>query len=112
VAADEWIRNSDAFDGGIDFDALVRDTANPKQMLPAYEKGDNLHPNDAGYKTMAESIDLKLFTPAVITGGVAVRSAGYLSLLQQIEILSRRSSRKARYSSTRPVSSRPKTPPR
>jgi lysophospholipase L1-like esterase len=40
----------------------VRDPANPKQMLPAYDKGDNLHPNDAGYKAMAESIDLKIIT--------------------------------------------------
>jgi lysophospholipase L1-like esterase len=31
-------------------------------MLPAYDKGDNLHPNDAGYKAMAESIDLKIIT--------------------------------------------------
>jgi lysophospholipase L1-like esterase len=30
-------------------------------MLPAYDSGDKLHPGDAGYKAMAESIDLKLF---------------------------------------------------
>jgi predicted nucleic acid-binding protein len=46
----------------IDFDAVVRDPANLKQMLPVYDKGDNLHPNDASYKAMAESIDLKLLT--------------------------------------------------
>jgi lysophospholipase L1-like esterase len=62
VAVNEWIRNSGAFDGVIDFDAVVRDPANPKQMVPAYDKGDNLHPNDAGYKAMAESIDLNLLT--------------------------------------------------
>ena len=62
MAVNEWIRNSCAFDGVIDFYAVVRDPANPKQMLPAYDKGDNLHPNDAGYKAMAESIDLKLLT--------------------------------------------------
>ena len=44
MAVNEWIRNSGAFDGVIDFDAMVRDPANPKQMLPACEKGDNLHP--------------------------------------------------------------------
>jgi len=60
VAVNEWIRNSGAFDGVIDFDAVVRDPAQPKRMLPAYDKGDNLHPNDAGYKAMAESIDLGL----------------------------------------------------
>jgi lysophospholipase L1-like esterase len=62
VAVNEWIRNSGAFDGVIDFDAVVRDPANQKQMVPAYDKGDNLHPNDAGYKAMAESIDLNLLT--------------------------------------------------
>jgi lysophospholipase L1-like esterase len=60
VAVNEWIRNSGAFDGVIDFDAVLRDPANPTRMLPAYDKGDNLHPNDAGYKAMAESIDLRL----------------------------------------------------
>ena len=61
VAVNEWIRNSGAFDGVIDFDAVVRDSSDPTRMLPAYDKGDNLHPNDAGYKAMAESIDLELF---------------------------------------------------
>jgi len=28
----------------------------------AYDSGDHLHPNDAGYKAMAESIVLKLLT--------------------------------------------------
>jgi len=60
VAVNEWIRNSGAFDGVIDFDAAVRDPDHPKRMLPTYDKGDNLHPNDAGYKAMAESIDLGL----------------------------------------------------
>ena len=58
VAVNEWIRTSGAFDGVIDFDAVVRDPARPTRILPAYDKGDNLHPNDAGYKAMAESIDL------------------------------------------------------
>ncbi|HEY5769769.1 MAG TPA: SGNH/GDSL hydrolase family protein [Terrimicrobium sp.] len=62
VAVNEWIRTSGAFDGVIDFDAVLRDPAHPESMLPAYDKGDNLHPNDAGYKAMAESIDLGLLT--------------------------------------------------
>jgi lysophospholipase L1-like esterase len=60
VAVNEWIRTSGAFDGVIEFDAVLQDPANPSRMLPAYDKGDNLHPNDAGYKAMAESIDLEL----------------------------------------------------
>ena len=30
-------------------------------MRPAYDSGDNLHPNDAGYQAMADAIDLSLF---------------------------------------------------
>ena len=63
VAVNEWIRTSGAFDGVIDFDKVVQDPAKPTSMLPAFDKGDNLHPNDAGYKAMAESIDLGLLAP-------------------------------------------------
>jgi lysophospholipase L1-like esterase len=28
-------------------------------MLPAYDSGDHLHPGDAGYKALAEAIDLE-----------------------------------------------------
>lgn len=55
-----WIRDSGAFDGVIDFDLAVRDPENPDYILEVYDCGDNLHPNDAGYKAMAESIDLDL----------------------------------------------------
>jgi lysophospholipase L1-like esterase len=37
------------------------DTANPLAMNPAYDSGDHLHPNDAGYQVMANAIDLSLF---------------------------------------------------
>jgi hypothetical protein len=30
-------------------------------MLPAYDSGDHLHPNDAGYQAMADAVDLSLF---------------------------------------------------
>jgi hypothetical protein len=30
-------------------------------MRPEAESGDHLHPGDAGYKMMGESVDLKLF---------------------------------------------------
>jgi lysophospholipase L1-like esterase len=30
-------------------------------MLPAYDSGDHLHPNDADYQAMANAVDLKLF---------------------------------------------------
>lgn len=60
-AVNQWIRTSRAFDGVIDFDRAIRDPAHPTRMLPAYDSGDHLHPNDAGYRAMAEFIDLRLF---------------------------------------------------
>jgi lysophospholipase L1-like esterase len=57
----EWMRTSGAFDGVIDFEKAVADPANPDGMLPAYDSGDHLHPSDAGYKAMADAIDLALF---------------------------------------------------
>ena len=60
-AVNAWIRTSKAFDGVIDFEAAVRDPANPDHMLPAYDSGDHLHPGDAGYKAMGEAVDLSLF---------------------------------------------------
>lgn len=57
----EFIRTSDAFDGVVDFDKAIRDPDNPKRILPKYDSGDRLHPNDAGYQAMAEAVDLELF---------------------------------------------------
>jgi lysophospholipase L1-like esterase len=62
LAVNNWILTSGAFDATVDFDRVVRDPANPKQLNPAYNNGDRLHPNDAGYKAMAEAIDLAIFT--------------------------------------------------
>jgi lysophospholipase L1-like esterase len=61
MAVNEWIRNAGEFDGVIDFDKAVQDPDNPLRMAPEYDSGDKLHPGDAGYKKMAESIDLNLF---------------------------------------------------
>jgi len=61
LAVNNWIRTSGAFDGLIDFDRVVADPAHPSAIAAAYDSGDHLHPNDAGYKAMGESIDLKLF---------------------------------------------------
>jgi lysophospholipase L1-like esterase len=60
-AVNAWIRTGGAFDGVIDFDKTTRDPARPDRILPAYDGGDRLHPGDAGYRAMGESIDLKLF---------------------------------------------------
>jgi lysophospholipase L1-like esterase len=59
-AVNKWIRDSRGFDAVIDFDALVREAKRPARMQAALACADHLHPSDAGYKAMAESIDLKL----------------------------------------------------
>jgi len=60
-AVNHWIRTSGAFDAVIDFDAVLRDPSHPARLLPAYDSGDHVHPNDAGYRAMADAIDLSLF---------------------------------------------------
>ncbi len=46
----------------VDFDAVMRDPANPAHLRPDYDSGDHLHPNAAGYKAMGDSVPLSLFT--------------------------------------------------
>jgi lysophospholipase L1-like esterase len=60
-AVNNWIRTSHAFDGVIDFDAVLRDPDHPSRLLPRFASEDHLHPNDAGYQAMADAIDLALF---------------------------------------------------
>jgi lysophospholipase L1-like esterase len=59
-AVNQWIMTSHAFDGVIDFAAAVADPFDPLYINPAYNSGDNLHPNDAGYEAMANAINLAM----------------------------------------------------
>jgi lysophospholipase L1-like esterase len=61
-AVNAFIR-SGTFDGLIDFDAAVRDPASPSRLQAAFDSGDGLHLNPAAYQTMADAVDLALFTP-------------------------------------------------
>ena len=56
-----WIRTSKAFDGVIDFEAVMRDPPHPSHMKAEFDSGDHLHPSAAGYKAMGEAINLSLF---------------------------------------------------
>ncbi len=58
-AVNRWIRTSGAFDGVIDFEAAVRDPANPSRTRPAYDF-DGVHLNDAGYQAMANAVNLSM----------------------------------------------------
>lgn len=59
-AVNKWIRTSGEFDGVIDFDAGLRDPAEPDRIRPDLTV-DHLHPNGEGYRMMGEMIDLRLF---------------------------------------------------
>lgn len=51
-----WLRTAEAFDGCIDFDAAVRDEQDPKRFKDGFDSGDHLHPSEAAYKAMADSV--------------------------------------------------------
>ena len=38
---------------------MLEDPKNPNHINPAYDCGDHLHPNDAGYQAMAKAVDLE-----------------------------------------------------
>ena len=59
-ALNQWIRTSGVFDGVVDADKVLRDPAQPKRLLLAYDSGDHLHPNTDGGRAVADSIDLRL----------------------------------------------------
>ncbi|GLX93529.1 SGNH/GDSL hydrolase family protein [Herbidospora sp. NBRC 101105] len=56
-----WIRTSGVFDAVLDFDRVTRDPADPRRMLPAYDTGDHLHFNPAGYRAIADAVPARLF---------------------------------------------------
>lgn len=60
-----WIRHSHAFDGVVDFAAAVADPGHPERYRPAFDSGDHLHPNNAGYLAMARSVNLASLLHAV-----------------------------------------------
>jgi lysophospholipase L1-like esterase len=72
-AVNSWIRTGKAYDAVIDFDKATQDPSDPKKFLAAYDSCDHLHPNDAGYKAMADAIDLTLFKPLPATARTVSR---------------------------------------
>ncbi|WP_328624758.1 SGNH/GDSL hydrolase family protein [Streptomyces sp. NBC_00353] len=58
MEVNEWIRTSGAVDAVADFDKVLRSPYNPQRLLPTFDGGDHLHPNDKGMQAMADSIDL------------------------------------------------------
>ncbi|MFD4432847.1 SGNH/GDSL hydrolase family protein [Nocardia sp. NPDC058497] len=52
-----WIRTADAYDAVVDFDAALRDPADPQRLAPQFDSGDHIHPSDAGYAAMAAAVN-------------------------------------------------------
>uniref|UniRef100_UPI0034DF45B9 SGNH/GDSL hydrolase family protein n=1 Tax=Streptomyces flavofungini TaxID=68200 RepID=UPI0034DF45B9 len=52
-AFNAWVRTSGEYDAYVDFDKALADPEDPERLAPAYDSGDHLHPNDAGYRAMA-----------------------------------------------------------
>ncbi|MFF4418317.1 SGNH/GDSL hydrolase family protein [Streptosporangium sp. NPDC001559] len=57
----EWIRTGGAFNAVLDFDAVWRDPDRPGRIREDFHCGDHLHGSDAGYRALADSVDLSLF---------------------------------------------------
>lgn len=57
-AVNQFIRTNRLFDGYIDFDAVIRDPADPQRMKAEYDSGDHLHPGDKGFTAMANAVPL------------------------------------------------------
>ena len=52
-AVNHWIRHSGEYDAVADLDRALAQPGDPDALLPAYDSGDHLHPNDAGAAAMA-----------------------------------------------------------
>ena len=59
-AVNAWILRGNQFDGVIDFATVLEDPSAPQMLNPLYDSGDHLHPNAAGYKQMADAVDLAM----------------------------------------------------
>lgn len=57
-AINAWIRTNKDIAGVVDFDKAMQDPSDPLSLPAAWQSGDHLHPNDAGYGQMAATVDL------------------------------------------------------
>lgn len=56
----QWLRTSTDFSGCIDFDKAVRNPSKPEAFGDGFDSGDHLHPSEAAYKKMAETVPEEL----------------------------------------------------
>ena len=62
--ANTWIREqgSQWFDAVFDFATPLHSSENEAMLNSAYDSGDGMHPNDNGYRLMAEAVDIHQLT--------------------------------------------------
>lgn len=56
----KWLRESNKFDGCVDFDKAVRDADQPAKFAQGFDSGDHLHPSAKAYEAMAECVPEEL----------------------------------------------------
>lgn len=54
----DWIRGAGIFVAVVDFDAVLRDPGRLQRLRAEFDSGDHLHPDHAGYRKMADAIDI------------------------------------------------------
>ncbi|EFH28296.1 MULTISPECIES: SGNH/GDSL hydrolase family protein [Streptomyces] len=55
----DFVRShADDFDAVTDFDRVLRSPYDHERMLPVFDGGDHIHPNDKGMQAMADSVEL------------------------------------------------------
>ena len=69
-----WLLSSQACDGVVDWDAVLRDPLVPQTFRPDYF-ADGIHPNPAGARAMSNAVPLSWFTRSPIGGSAITVSA-------------------------------------
>lgn len=53
----QYLRTTHDVDAVTDFDRVLRNPYDPERLLPFFDGGDHLHPNDKGMRAMADAVD-------------------------------------------------------
>ncbi len=72
-AVNAWIRTASSADTVVDFDAVVRDPADPIRLDPADDDGEHLHLSAEGYRRIAAAIPLDALARPACTRTLTVR---------------------------------------
>lgn len=52
----DWLRESDEFEGCVDFDKALRGVNRPEAFAEGFDSGDHLHPSESAYERMAQTV--------------------------------------------------------